>query len=119
MSLHNIPLIISHPGGVKGEICDDFVYLHDLTPTFCDIAGLKIPSLFDGQSLLPVLKEGQLKNKHEAIYCISEGLTMLFSQRMVRTHDYKFIFNASSFGELYDLKNDPYELNNIYGRKGF
>jgi arylsulfatase A-like enzyme len=35
-----------------------------------------------------------------------------FPQRMVRNRSHKFIFNAPCQGELYDLANDPFELDN-------
>lgn len=39
---------------------------------------------------------------------------MAFEQRMWRRDDYKLIFNATDVGELYDLKNDPQELHNLF-----
>jgi arylsulfatase A-like enzyme len=113
---YHIPMIISHPDGPKGEICDEFVYLHDLTPTFCDIAGSPVPDIFDGQSIMSLLRGERLENERDAIYCTMEGLNLPFSQRMVRTRSHKFIFNASSIGELYDLRSDRHELENILGR---
>ena len=38
----------------------------------------------------------------------------LLEQRMWRRKDYKIIFNASDVGELYDMKNDKEEMNNLF-----
>ena len=32
---------------------------------------------------------------------------------MIRFENYKYIFTPSDIDELYDLNNDPYELNNL------
>ena len=34
-------------------------------------------------------------------------------QNMIRFENYKYIFTPSDIDELYDLNNDPYELNNL------
>jgi len=36
-----------------------------------------------------------------------------YSQRMVRTKRYKYVFNAPDIDELYDLGSDPHELQNL------
>jgi len=37
----------------------------------------------------------------------------LFTQRMVRTRQWKYVWNATDRDELYDLENDPAELTNL------
>ena len=57
---YRIPMIIKDPdSNRKNEEDDNFVYLHDLTPTCNDVAGKNVSSFFDGESLLPILREGK------------------------------------------------------------
>jgi len=37
----------------------------------------------------------------------------LYSQRLVRTRQYKFVYNGPDRNELYDLQADPHELRNL------
>ena len=37
----------------------------------------------------------------------------LYSQRMLRWHDYKLVYNPNDARELYDLEGDPFELRNL------
>lgn len=41
------------------------------------------------------------------------------TSRAVRMGNYKLIMDSYGNGELYDLKKDPYELNNVYGKKEY
>ena len=103
------PLIFSGPGIRHGQ-SDALVYLYDLFPTICGFAGAKIPDVIEGKSLLPVLKGKQ-----------SEVRNTLFGayrdcQRMIRDDRWKLIkYNAAGVKnvQLFDLKNDPDELNNL------
>jgi hypothetical protein len=38
--------------------------------------------------------------------------SILFSQRMIRKKDIKYVFNCGDVDELYDLASDPYEMDN-------
>jgi arylsulfatase A-like enzyme len=53
----NVPLAIAGPGIPKNINCDAFVYLHDLCPTICELAGAEPPKNIHGRSLLPILKD--------------------------------------------------------------
>jgi arylsulfatase A-like enzyme len=37
----------------------------------------------------------------------------LYTQRMLRTDKWKYIWNTTDVDELYDLEQDPYELTNL------
>lgn len=39
--------------------------------------------------------------------------------RMARSLDWKYVQYQNDTGELYDMKNDPHELNNLYGNSAF
>lgn len=111
---YRIPMIIKDPlSNRKGEEDNNFVYLHDLTPTCNEVAGKKAPDFFDGESLLPILREGK-NNGRKGVLGQLAGHFVAFEQRMWRREDYKLIFNATDVGELYDLKNDPQELHNLF-----
>lgn len=113
---YRIPLIVGGPGVAgAGRECDELVSLIDLMPTFLDVAGVPVPGAVDGRSLLPLV-EGRAAEEagREAVFAEYHGDEMgLYSQRMVRTDRYKYVFNAPDVDELYDLEADPHELRNL------
>lgn len=38
---------------------------------------------------------------------------MYYSQRVVATKEYKYVYNGFDFDELYDLRSDPHEMRNV------
>jgi arylsulfatase A-like enzyme len=86
--------------------------MNDLAPTILEIAGGPVHEM-DGVSLVPILK-GQ-KDSIRDNYIITEhhGHQQIFWQRMVRTPEFKYIFNPTSRDEFYDLEKDPWETKNI------
>jgi len=110
---YRIPMIIKQPGARRtGETSDEFVYLHDLFPTAIETAGEKAPILNQAKSLLPLINGRRDYPGRNHIYAQFTAHFSEFNQRMIRTHRHKFIFNSPTFGELYDLEKDPYELVN-------
>ena len=119
--IYRIPLVVAHPDcAAPGSINDDFVYLHELTPTFLEIAGVDGPELggaqMDGQSFLPAMLGDATPNGREEVYCVFHRHFTHAEQRMVRTRTHQFTFNSGDAGELYDLAADPYQLDNVYGQ---
>ncbi|MCA3901212.1 sulfatase-like hydrolase/transferase [Vibrio vulnificus] len=113
---YRVPLIIKDPKASQiGAHYDDLVYLHDLTATYADIASAKVPDSFDGQSLLPILRQqtGQSVPARAGILAQQNGHFTPYPQRMWRTKEYKLVFNASGRSELYHLHQDPQEMHNL------
>jgi arylsulfatase A-like enzyme len=106
-----IPLIISHPS-LKSGVSNAFVTLSDLAPTILDIAGGPKHKM-DGDSLHPILsgKRDSIRDNH--IITEHHGHQQIFWQRMVRTPQFKYIFNPTSRDEFYNLEKDPWETKNI------
>lgn len=109
-----VPLIARLPGGVQGAVCDAFVSNEvDLAATFCEAAGLPLLEGFQGTSLLPPLRGEAQTNGRDSIFTQYMGSQNgLYSQRMVRDHRWKYVFNAVAEDELYDLEADPGEIVN-------
>lgn len=118
---HHIPLIISHADKTQqASVCDQFVSLVDLMPTFLDLARAEVPSHLDGQSLCALLTGQEVVNWRDDIFAEFHGYeSTLASVRMVRTKSWKYVYNPSSEDELYDMVSDPAELYNLADQLGY
>jgi len=118
------------PGAIQGPGFDgvgriyNLVSLIDLAPTILDAAKLPIPPKMQGQPLGAHIR-GELKSWPDDVYIqISESQT----GRAVRTARWKYGVDSvphdtseptsTAYVEqyLYDLENDPYEINNLAGQ---
>jgi len=109
-----VPMIARWPKRIKAGAKSDQVWAHwDFLPTVAEIAGVKPPANpanIDGVSMLNALL-GLRQCGHEFLYW--EFHERGFSQA-VRMGDWKAVRNApDSPLELYDLKNDLGEQNNV------
>jgi len=114
-SVH-VPLIMAGPGIQQGEKSDAMCYLIDIAPTLCEQVGIEAPDTFEGQSLLPVL-QGRSES-------LRDGLLFAYKdvQRAVRDDRYKlveYVVNGKRTTQLFDLADDPYELNNLADEPAF
>jgi len=112
-----VPLIVSHPS-IKPGATDAFVTLLDLAPTFLEAAGCEIPENTDGVSLMPILNGSEKAIRENHIVTEHFGHQLPFWQRMVRTQNYKYIYNPEDEDEYYDLDTDPHEMKNIITKIG-
>ena len=117
---YRIPLQIRWSGVVEpGSTCEAFVSLHDLMPTFLDVADASIPAV-DGRSIRPLLEGRVPEDWPDAHFAQYHGDEFgLYSQRMLRTRDYKYVYNGPDRDELYELEKDPYELRNLIDHPGY
>ncbi len=101
-----IPLIISGLNTKKGMECNLPTTILDLAGTFLNYAGIKIPSDMDSRSLKP-LCEGKTEEHRNYV------LSGLNNWRVVYDGRYKLVKGFEEELILFDLKEDPQELNNI------
>lgn len=118
------PLIIRYPGLVKpGTVSNQIVSNVDFAPTFLEAAGLSIPNSIQGKSMMPLLKDPKVSIRESAYYHFYEfpGEHSVLKHFGIRTSRYKLIrfYDHKNFWELYDLKKDPSEMKNLYGKKGY
>lgn len=118
---HHVPLVARWPDEWgSGTECDEFVNLVDVMPTFLDAAGVDVPDEVDGRSLTPLLRGERPADWRDDVYAEFHGYEpSLYTSRMVRTDDWKYVYNPGSRDELYDLDSDPGELENLADRTGF
>ena len=135
-----VPLIFHLKGVVPENVMiTNQVRVIDMMPTVLDILGIPAPKIIEGVSLVPFYKENA-KTPLVAFTEATDDLNRLDirEQRSIRTPEYKYIFyprldkevlaylkskeKITGFsvdmynqgeGELYNLLNDPRELNNI------
>jgi arylsulfatase A-like enzyme len=106
-SMH-CPLIISGPGIPRGRETHSFTYLFDLYPTLCNLTGVKPPDGLAGEDLAP-LWEGKKEKVRDSVF-----LPFQENQRAVRGERYKLIvYPKIGHMQLFDLKSDPDEMNNL------
>ncbi|HHU78784.1 MAG TPA: sulfatase-like hydrolase/transferase [Clostridiales bacterium] len=115
-----VPLVIRWPGVIPpSQVRHEFVcHFLDLPPTLLDMLGKKVPEFFSGRSLLPLLRGGQAEDwRTEAVSTYNGQQFGLYTQRMIRNNDWKYIWNTTDIDELYDLRKDPHELYNVIDRE--
>jgi len=107
-----VPFIARWPGEIKADSRSNLISAFwDILPTCADIAGVKKPKKIDGISLLPTLLGQNRKQKsHEYLYWEfhEQG-----SKQAVRMGNWKAIRYYPNRIELYNLKSDPGETNNL------
>jgi choline-sulfatase len=117
-----VPLIARVPGGVKGKRVKKGVSLLDLLPTFNDLATEGSPPTLvepiDGKSRAPLLFGGDADHEDDVMMEFTgEGL---YSPAFIfRKDGFKYVFCEDDPGMLYDLDNDPLELNNLSGNRDY
>ncbi|MAT15993.1 MAG: hypothetical protein CMJ46_12070 [Planctomyces sp.] len=117
---YRMPFIVRWPGLTKaGSRNEALVTNLDFAETFLDAAGVAIPQEMQGESLKPLMDGSVPEDWRDSLYYQYfeyPAVHMVHKHKGVRTDRYKLIdFYEINEQELYDLENDPQELNNLYG----
>lgn len=122
-----VPIVVRIPGLDTtrfGTRPDDLALNIDIAPTILDLAGIPIPSQMDGISLMaPIRGTGKPLREHFFMEHVDviKVRTPIPDSRGVRTKDWKYIRYVNvqpEAEELYHLKNDPLELDNLIENEG-
>lgn len=128
-----MPFLIRYPKEIKAGVDNKDITLNiDFAPLFLDYAGVKKPKDMQGESFRSNLVGHTPKNWRKSMYyrywMNADNDHNVTANYGIRTDRYKLIFYyGESLGmtgtknvsitpewELYDLKNDPLEMRNIY-----
>ena len=109
-------LLARWPGTIQAGSVTDHLSAHwDMLPTFCELAGSKIPANIDGNSIVPTLTSKGAQKQHEYLYWeFYEG----GGKKAVRFGDWKGIQlgigkNPNAPIAIYRLTDDPGEQNDL------
>ena len=110
-----IPQLIKLPGNIEKEIVDDITVSYDLFPTILDFVGIRNENKIDGISLIPRLLEKSKIDRENVYWHFPHYHGSLWKPgSAIRSGDWKLIFDyESNEAKLFDLKEDPSELNDI------
>lgn len=116
-AITRVPMIWWAPDRFKaGHIVNEVVETVDTIPTLCALVGLDKLETADGQDISAALKG--------AVGDISRiGITEFTWSKSIRKGDWRLVTYSrkmfkeeypDGFGELYNIKDDPYEMKNLY-----
>lgn len=115
------PMMMRYPKLIApGRRDDHLVQNVDFAQTVLDFLDIESDEPFQGRSLMPILAGEEIQEWRKGIYYhyyeYPHGWHKVKRHFGVRTDRYKLIrfYNDIETWELYDLKNDPDEMNNIY-----
>ncbi|HYE56290.1 MAG TPA: sulfatase [Chitinophagaceae bacterium] len=114
-----VPLLLWAPGMVKPQsVLEQIIMNVDLAPTFLELAGVTKPTRMQGHSFAPLLKNsnaGWQRDKVFYEYYWEAAFPQTPTTFAVRSDRYKYIFynGVWDINELFDLKTDPFEMNNL------
>ncbi|HCD0607980.1 TPA: sulfatase [Salmonella enterica subsp. enterica serovar Infantis] len=114
-----VPLIASGPGFDAGRVVDDVVTNIDIAPTVLEAAGLPKPKDYDGSSFLSLGSGKALAEPRNKTFVYEYFWEYNFPYTpttfAIRGEQYKYInyYGVWDTEELYDLKADPKEMNNL------
>jgi len=131
-----IPFIVydPRPGAQKGVVRDEMILNIDVAPTLLDLAGVDIPDIMDGKSLLPLISSVPPRPSLPAPrsspwrthfffehYHSGAARNYITRNEGIRTLDAKYlrwIDPPEPIEEVYDLGRDPMEMNNLLDTPG-
>jgi arylsulfatase A-like enzyme len=112
-----VPLLVYDPRAPKklrGLTRDEFALNIDIAPTILQLAGLNPPPQMQGQSLLPLLTGKRTKWRTDFFYEHLFAHKTIPKTEALRTSRFKYArYIDFDYEELYDLKSDPHETQNL------
>lgn len=110
----NVPFIMRIPDYAPGRR-DQMTSQTDMAPTVLDLLGLRPLEDAQGESMVPILRDRRAPWRTHTYSEYNGWKDGGWKMRAVIGERYKYIYHHEDHDELFDLKKDPDELNNIIG----
>lgn len=115
-----VPAFVHWPKEIKqASVNSEFILNIDLGPTILDIAGIPTPGTMHGRSFLPLLREKEATWRDAFVYeyFIDPNAVQTPTIFGLRTKDYSYMTYHGVWDvyELYDMNQDPKQMNNLVG----
>ena len=116
-----IPMMIRYPEMItKGKVINRTALNIDLAPTILELAGVEKPDYMQGESMVQLLEQDPndvpWRDSFMFEYYVDDAYPYAGPDMLaIRSEKYKLIdaFLENDIDELYDLENDPGEMNNL------
>jgi arylsulfatase A-like enzyme len=113
-SAARVPLVLSYPARFEDlQVRQELIEGVDVVPTILDYCGIQTPPVMQGRSFRPLLEEEQYEERTSAF--IEHKFPFRSAWKTIRTRRYKYCVSAARKELLFDLENDPDELNDVSG----
>lgn len=113
-----VPLIFKGPNIPKNNSNNSPIYLYDIFPTICGLTDIPIPGSVDGKDYSNIIKDKEISQIRNMLY-----FAYTDKQRAIKKKEFKLIEycvrRKHSMTQLFNLKKDPWELNNLADQGGF
>jgi N-acetylglucosamine-6-sulfatase len=124
----SVPLVVTGPGVPAGSTVSQLAQNIDLAPTFDDLAGATPPTSVNGRTLVRQLHGKRVDDWRNAVLVEHHGPTTMPSDpdypvpmsgnppsyEAIRTTRYLYVEYIDGEHEFYNLRTDPFELDNRY-----
>jgi uncharacterized sulfatase len=118
--VYNVPFILKNVNSVsRGKRSNALISTLDIAPSVVDLIGLKIPGFMEGVSQKEVFS-GRKEQLRPNIVIENRAVQKGFYQKMIVTEQYKLVYYyKQTYGEFYDLRNDPDQYENLWDKTEF
>jgi len=117
------PLIAHWPDGIKGsgQIIREVAHINDILPTCLAVAGAKYPDTYegreilahDGRSLAGIFAQQENDSEDSKISAEDVLYWEHIGNQAIREENWKLVKRGNQTWELYNLSQDPTELNDL------
>lgn len=108
-----VPLIFKLPGKNKSKKIETIVGLVDIVPTVCKLLDIEIPKEIHGKDLSGHFSRNITNDPDRVVFCESMTATKFTGNSLLGLVSNRWKYIQTTRPELYDLIEDPYELNDL------
>jgi arylsulfatase A-like enzyme len=105
-----VPFVLAGPGIPENQIREEFIYLFDIFPTFCEMLDIATPDSVQGISFFKGIWGQKYNNRKDLYFAYTDKI------RSVKNSRYKLmqhVHKGRITTQLFDFIEDPLEMANI------